>query len=87
MNSEDQLFENIPIQQKMKILTLQSTFKMKTKKAIKISNKKRRASQFTADSKDQFMGVVEMSAAERFKIYVVSSLYLSNDSTSGFEVT
>jgi len=57
---------------------------MKTKKAIKISNTKRRASQFTEVSGDSILGTVEMSASERFKVYVVSSLYLSNDSTSGF---
>ena len=60
---------------------------MKTKKAIKISNTKRRTSQFTEVSRGSIWGVVEMSAAEKFKVYVVSSLYLSNDSTSGIEIT
>jgi hypothetical protein len=60
---------------------------MKTKKTIKISNIKRRTSQLTGISRDSIMGIVEMSTAERFKVYVVASLYLTNDSTSGFEIT
>ena len=60
---------------------------MKNKKNIKISNKKRRSSLTTGVSRESLLGFVEMSTAERFKIYVAASLFLSQDATSGLEIT
>ncbi len=60
---------------------------MKNKKKIKISNTKRRMSVLTKDSRDSFLGFCELNTEEKFIVYVVACLYLSNDSISGFEIT